>query len=165
MDVIDAPLSDSPRRAVLFLCTGNYYRSRFAEILFNDLAWRERLPHRALSRGLALSGANPGAISVHSVEGLVIRGIDLPEPVRVPQQARRCDLDAADLVVALDRSEHQPMVETAFPELALAVEYWDVPDLHAMSPTRALQRIEAHVAALLIRIEATDGPTEMRVAS
>jgi hypothetical protein len=26
------------QKAVLFLCTGNYYRSRFAEILFNSVA-------------------------------------------------------------------------------------------------------------------------------
>lgn len=165
MDVVDTPFSDCDRRAVLFLCTGNCYRSRFAEFIFNDLAWRERLPHRALSRGLAPSDANPGAISMHSVEGLVIRGIDLPEPVRIPLPVRRHDLEAADLVVALDRSEHRPMLETAFPDLALAVEYWDVPDLHAISPTVASQRIGAHVVALLTRLEATGGPLEMRIAS
>jgi protein-tyrosine phosphatase len=39
---------------VLFLCTGNYYHSRFAEILFNSVASRMGLPWRASSRGLAL---------------------------------------------------------------------------------------------------------------
>ncbi len=39
---------------VLFLCTGNYYRSRFAEILFNSVAGRMGLPWKATSRALAL---------------------------------------------------------------------------------------------------------------
>lgn len=52
---------------VLFLCTGNYYRSRYAEILFNSVAGRMGLPWRASSRGLALErGVNnvgPMAVS------------------------------------------------------------------------------------------------------
>ena len=41
-------------KTVLFLCTGNYYRSRFAEILFNSVAEKMGLPWKASSRGLAL---------------------------------------------------------------------------------------------------------------
>ena len=41
-------------KTVLFLCTGNYYRSRFAEILFNSVAGKMGLQWRASSRGLAL---------------------------------------------------------------------------------------------------------------
>jgi protein-tyrosine phosphatase len=37
-----------------FLCTGNYYWSRFAEILFNSVAGKRGLPWQASSRGLAL---------------------------------------------------------------------------------------------------------------
>ena len=42
---------------VLLLCTGNYYRSRFAEILFNSVVAKMGLLWRASSRGLALEGA------------------------------------------------------------------------------------------------------------
>ena len=45
-------MNSTPKR-VLFLCTGNYYRSRFAEILFNQLAPTRGLNWRADSRGLA----------------------------------------------------------------------------------------------------------------
>ena len=38
-----------PMKRVLFLCTGNYYRSRYAEELFNHLARGENLPWRASS--------------------------------------------------------------------------------------------------------------------
>jgi protein-tyrosine-phosphatase len=38
---------------VLFLCTGNYYRSRYAEELFNHIARAEGLGWRAFSCGAA----------------------------------------------------------------------------------------------------------------
>lgn len=42
-------------KTVLFLCTGNYYRSRFAEYLFNHLAEQQTLEWRAESLGFAPS--------------------------------------------------------------------------------------------------------------
>jgi protein-tyrosine phosphatase len=47
-------MSQARENTVLFLCTGNYYRSRFAEHFFNALATREALSWQADSRGLAL---------------------------------------------------------------------------------------------------------------
>jgi hypothetical protein len=57
-------------KTVLFLCTGNYYRSRFAEALFNSVAGRMGLPWRASSRGLALgSQGSQVTLSVGSCRG------------------------------------------------------------------------------------------------
>ena len=56
-------------RTVLFLCTGNYYRSRYAEELFNDLARSAGLGWTAASRGLAveeLGRWNVGPVSAHT---------------------------------------------------------------------------------------------------
>ncbi|WP_372478273.1 arsenate reductase/protein-tyrosine-phosphatase family protein [Nostoc mirabile] len=57
---------------ILFLCTGNYYRSRFAEHLFNWLATKQGLDWQADSRGLALERGinNVGAISRYALEAL-----------------------------------------------------------------------------------------------
>ena len=69
----------SPRaknvKTVLFLCTGNYYRSRFAEELFNHEAERAGLHWIAQSRGLALErGANNvgpiAPVVLHTLKGL-----------------------------------------------------------------------------------------------
>jgi protein-tyrosine-phosphatase len=59
-------------RTVLFLCTGNYYRSRFAEVLFNSVAGRMRLPWQASSRGLALERGvnNVGPMAVSALTSL-----------------------------------------------------------------------------------------------
>ncbi|HVJ67318.1 MAG TPA: hypothetical protein VM510_05000, partial [Caulifigura sp.] len=43
---------DSTLKRVLFLCTGNYYRSRFSEELFNSLAKQHNLDWSADSAGL-----------------------------------------------------------------------------------------------------------------
>ena len=52
-------MAQRSEKAVLFLCTGNYYRSRFAEVLFNSVAGKLGLPWRASSRGLALERGVP----------------------------------------------------------------------------------------------------------
>ena len=41
-------------KLVLFLCSANFYRSRFAEHVFNWLAGQEGLQWKADSRGLAV---------------------------------------------------------------------------------------------------------------
>ena len=85
-------------KTILFLCTGNYYRSRFAEELFNHHAERVGLDWVAQSRGLALErGAhNVGPISpfaLHALKEMVItpRGAD-----RFPRQCTVDDLAAAE---------------------------------------------------------------------
>jgi protein-tyrosine phosphatase len=62
---------------VLFLCTGNYYRSRYAEILFNSVARKMSLPWRASSRGLALERGvnNVGPMAMTAVQALEARGL------------------------------------------------------------------------------------------
>ena len=49
---------------LLFICTGNYYRSRFAEAVFNHHAKQRGLPWRAFSRGLAIHPADCRALTM-----------------------------------------------------------------------------------------------------
>src|SRR5437762_7289347 len=100
---------------VLFLCTGNYYRSRFAEIVFNALAERERADWRALSRGLKLGyPTNLGAMSPLTEQRLAELGLSIDEYRHMPLACRACDLEAADLVIALKEDEHRQMLAERF---------------------------------------------------
>ncbi|MEZ4711149.1 MAG: low molecular weight phosphatase family protein [Caldilineaceae bacterium] len=137
---------------VLFLCTGNYYRSRFAELLFNHLAAQQGAPWAAASRGLAieLGVNNVGPISPHAVARLAAMDIALPATLRFPQQVTEADLQTATLTIALDRTEHHPLMRERLPNWAERIEYWHVADLHALTAAEALGQIEVAVKALLL---------------
>jgi len=138
-------------RQILFLCTGNYYRSRFAEIVFNLLAQRAGIDYVATSRGLALELAvfNFGPISPHTRRALAARGIALPEPVRQPMQCDEADLQSAHRVIALKEAEHRGYLTERYPNWPDRVEYWHVHDLDQAMPEQALAEIERNVAALV----------------
>jgi predicted translation initiation factor SUI1 len=118
-------------KIILFLCTGNHYRSRFAEILFNFVAGRMGLPWKAFSRGLALERGvnNVGPMAVSAIKALETRGLRAAADfARFPMQVTVDDLDLADWIVALKQAEHLPLLQERFPAWAEKVEYWQVDD-------------------------------------
>jgi protein-tyrosine-phosphatase len=138
------------QQTVLFLCTGNYYRSRFAEVLFNSVAGRMGLPWRASSRGLALERGvnNVGPMAVSAVTALEALGVRAAEAVtRLPAQVTADDLERAALIVALKHAEHLPLLQERFPAWAGKVEFWDVDDA-----PEVLGLIEREVMGLVARM-------------
>jgi protein-tyrosine phosphatase len=118
-------------KTVLFLCTGNYYRSRFAEVLFNSVTGKMGLPWRASSRGLALERGvnNVGPMEASAVKALEARGLRaVAEFSRFPIQAMVEDFVAAHWIVALKEAEHLPLLKERFPGWAEKVEFWHVDD-------------------------------------
>jgi protein-tyrosine phosphatase len=143
-------MSKRNERAVLFLCTGNYYRSRFAEILFNSVAGKMGLPWRASSRGLALERGvnNVGPMAVEAVTALEALGVLANDAVaRFPVQVTIDDFEGAVRVVALKQAEHLPLLQERFPAWAEKVEFWQVNDA-----PEALALIEQEVMGLVARI-------------
>ncbi len=140
-------------KKVLFICSGNYYRSRFAEHVFNRLAERERIAWRADSRGLRAGECptNVGPISPHAIEGLSRRGWSVSKDERYPLQLTEADFESSDRVIALDDLEHLPMMEAQFPGWKDRVEYWRVHDLDKWPQETALEKIEALVRELIAR--------------
>ena len=137
-------------KTILFLCTGNYYRSRFAEILFNSLATTCCPEYVAISRGLAEDlSQNPGPISKFTLLGLAERNIAPPAEHRYPLPVQPAELEQAARIIALYEAEHRPLLERRFPEWADRVEYWQVPDLDKATYDVALSDIEAHVRHLI----------------
>jgi protein-tyrosine phosphatase len=142
-----------PKR-ILFLCTGNYYRSRFAEILFNHRARALGLDWESDSRALAieLGKYNVGPISPFAKHGLNRRGIETAEPHRHPIACEAADLESADLVVALKEAEHRAYMKRKFPEWEERITYWHVHDIDQATPEEALEMIEQLVEELLEKI-------------
>jgi predicted translation initiation factor SUI1 len=143
-------MAQSRQKSVLFLCTGNYYRSRFAEILFNSVAGRMGLPWKAWSRGLALERGvhNVGPMAVEAIDALKRMGVGVGDDcARLPAAVTTDDLERADRVVGLKEEEHLPLLQERFPNWAEKVEFWQVDDA-----PEALALIEQEVMGLVARI-------------
>lgn len=147
-----------PLESLLFLCTGNYYWSRFAELYFREAAAGRQLNWRADSRGLALCEANLGPISMHTITECRNLGVST-EPLRWPLEVTEADLADATMTVAVKESEHRPLMRLKFPAWENRIEYRDVHDLDCAHADEALPLLRRHVDKLLQRLEqkAPDG--------
>ena len=138
-------------KMLLFLCTGNYYRSRFAELYFRHLAVKHELRWLVDSRGLELHPANEGPLSQHAIIECQRMGIST-EPLRLPTALQENDLKSAHLVIAVKETEHRPLMRQQFPDWQNWIEYWEVHDLDVAPPQEALSRLRQHVESLIERL-------------
>lgn len=114
-------------KKILFICTGNAYRSRFSEALFNFLAEKRSLFWCAFSRGAACLEKEK-ALSSRAAEALMKRNISLTYTDSFRNPLKEEDLTSADMIVALDREEHYPLLLGSFPHWANKIEYWNIED-------------------------------------
>lgn len=135
----------SETKRVLFVCSGNYYRSRLAEVLFNHAAERNGLEWRAESRGLLKTGELKG-MSEHAVAYLKDHELGhLAAEARDPLPVDVEDITGFDLVVGMCREEHEPIINQKFLSIARAmvkagrIRYWQIYDIPA--PPRVIVRL------------------------
>lgn len=136
---------------VLFICTGNFYRSRFAEAIFNHHAEERGLKERAFSRGL-MTHLVDGDLSPHTQRALNARSIPVHRTSPLPTPLTIADLTRAQRVVALHGDEHRPMIAMRYPDWVERVTYWSVSDL-PLSPELALPQIEELVHELIASLK------------
>ncbi|MBV9107088.1 MAG: low molecular weight phosphatase family protein [Verrucomicrobia bacterium] len=141
----------STHRRVLFICTGNFYRSRFAEAVFNYHAERRQIPWAAFSRGLSVHLLE-GHLSTYTTEALQTRQIALRHTGAGRIQLSEEDLLKSNHSIAMDRSEHFRMMMNQFPTWADQIDYWDVSDIPLRSAIDALSEIELKVIQLLEKV-------------
>lgn len=141
-------------KTVLFLCTGNYFRSRFAEQLFNHLAAQKGLKWVADSRALAPNSPtrNPGPISVHTLRVLKSLGVEASN-ARSPMDVTEADFLKASRIIAAKEAEHRPLANERFPAWENKIEYWHCHDLDCAAADDALSAVEQRVRALFAELE------------
>lgn len=152
--VTDAEASNAEQAApckktVLFLCSGNYYRSRFAECYFDWLAQEQGLPWRAISRGFRLNPLNVGPISPLVAATLAAWQVPATPSERDPIPASASDLRDADLVIAVKESEHRPMAERYHPGWVDRIQYWQIDDVDCAPAEAALLLLADRIRALI----------------
>ena len=134
---------------ILFICSGNYYRSRFAEESFNHHAIENGWKARAFSKGFRPSPErNPGSMSPYALEGLRERGIAPLNAKRMPEELSEGDFVGFPRVIAMSDSEHRPMMRERFPAYETTIDFFLVEDLHLEPSSVALPRLEASLRAL-----------------
>jgi protein-tyrosine phosphatase len=137
---------------ILFVCTGNYYRSRFAEEYFNHLAKKHDLHWLAGSKGLSQnmpSLNNPGSISEHTLEALKNKGIEGKATHRYPRPIVKADFPTHHRIIAMSEAEHRPMIEERFLAQSKLVEYFEVGDLPVETPETAINKISKNIEKLV----------------
>ncbi len=142
-------------KKILFLCTGNYYRSRFAEEMFNRKAAKLNIQFVADSAALALElgRENYGPISWYAIEALEARGIKLGDEIRHPKAVSVEDLESAFMIIAMDKLEHHPIVTERHPDWVKRMVFWNVADIEFVEPTVALAKVEQLVDSLIKKLK------------
>ncbi len=143
---------------LLFVCTGNYYRSRTAEEYFNYLASQHKLDWKADSRGLRedmSKSSNVGPMSPYAIEYLEHLKVPIVKREVMPKSLLAEEADNYHLIICMDEKEHVPMIDERFPQLKEVVTYWQVRDVQFESPVTALELLRKKVESLVRELEIT----------
>ena len=136
---------------VLFICTENFYRSRYAEMLFNHTSKDYMLKWTSFSRGFR-SSDREAPISRHTMRGLTNKGI-YPSQVRYPIKLTPADLALAHRIILMDEQEHRSMLESEFSEWSDYVDYWNIQDIEFKHPDIALEQLDQKIDLLIGSLE------------
>ena len=113
---------------ILFVCTANIFRSRFAEEVFNFLAAEERIPAKAFSAGLKVGEYHVRKIHRPALEQLDKLNIKPKRPNELSVHIDEVQLTKYNQLICMDKAEHKPMVLSNLKLKEFNFEYWDIID-------------------------------------
>jgi translation initiation factor 1 len=134
-------------KTILFLDATNHDHSRFAEIFFNSVARKMKLPWRAVSRGLTVEASSQSAdpLAITALEALAGLGVrDSEAMTRFPQRFANGDVESAQRVVALTRE---------VPFASETLEFW-------AAASGSYKEVEREVMGLIARLLGGGGRPE-----
>ncbi len=113
---------------ILFVCTANIFRSRFAEEVFNCLVIKQRIPAKAFSAGLKVGEYHVRKIYRPALEQLTKFNIKPKRPNELSVHINEVQLSKYDQLICMDEAEHKPMVLSNSKLNDINFEYWDIID-------------------------------------
>lgn len=128
-----------PIRQVCFVCTGNLYRSKYAEAWFNNLCIKDGVNDlRAFSRGLAVQPTEdydhgeaftiPIRLALPTYERMVKRNIPFCLMGATNVMLSAYDCASSDMIVLMNKDEHLPKMQDRFPDHLDKVECYEIGD-------------------------------------
>ena len=142
---------------ICFVCTGNYYRSRFAEAVFNFMASNSDLKISAESRGLNISAADQlaekhGELSLFTLDMLNKLSIDKSFTHDKRRRFSINDINKFDKFIFLDKEEHTSMLYKVKDidnfDIKKKIVFWNVKDVFDWKPEKTLSTILLNVTNL-----------------
>lgn len=137
---------------ILFLCSDNYFLSRFAENYFNSLALEQGLDCWAESRGFQIRPNNVQAISQHAVRELERRGISIAEPFRYATVVQDADFEFFDSIIVINEEQSWPPMLANFTGCPGHIETWTIAGSNSADPSESLSVLECKVRTLVERL-------------
>jgi protein-tyrosine phosphatase len=144
---------------VLFLCTGNFYRSRLAEELLRGYSEIGGVDLVSDSAGLGPipNPINIGPIRAEVIDYLAGYGMRPTGADRVPRKCGIEDIESSDVVIGMNEIEHRQMIEEQFPGIApKRIRYWHVPDMEEDPNLTGPDLMDRNVKDLLGEISGTN---------
>ena len=135
-------------QTVLFLRTGNFYRSRHAEAWFNDKACRHGLHWQVKSRGFRPYLASED-LSDWAADRLARSGVASSLSPTKPAKVTIEYLANSTLVIAMREAEQASMRRRDFPKWTNRIQYWDIGETDKTAPETKLPKIESEVDNLV----------------
>ena len=133
---------------VLFVCTANIHRSRFAEEVFNHFSEKNNKGATAFSAGLRVGDYNFRKIYHPALDNLEKFNILPKRAEELSVHIKNIDLDQFDRLICMDKNEHKPMIQSDSQLSAFKFEYWDITDMPKVDSNISLPKCYKQVEAL-----------------
>ena len=113
---------------ILFVCSANIFRSRFAEEVFNSLTQSSKISAQAFSAGLKVGEYHIRKIYRPAMDQLKHLNITPKRPDELSVHINDINLQDYDRFICMDENEHRPMVESNPLVQNIDFEYWNIID-------------------------------------
>jgi protein-tyrosine phosphatase len=87
-------------------------------------------------------------MSMDAIKLLTNDGVIVVNGKRYPVSVSKRDFLESELIIAMSKAEHEPMIMKDWGQYRDRVQYWDVEDMHFEEPSAAYEKVKGHFRKL-----------------